>query len=68
MQYQEGEKVSGDGGYIEKMRKLRKEANDAGTGINDQSFKTTLLDSFPKNWDSVVSMLYAKNNLTVIIA
>ena len=68
MQYQEGEKVSGDSGYIEKMRKLRKEANDAGARINDQSFKTTLLDSFPKNWDSVVSMLYAKNNLTVIIA
>ncbi len=32
------------------------------------SFKTTLLDSFPESWDSVVSMLYAEQNLTVIIA
>ncbi|PBK79739.1 hypothetical protein ARMGADRAFT_1040595 [Armillaria gallica] len=68
VKYQEGEKVSGNGGYIKKMRKLRKEANDAGAGIDDASFKTTLLDSFPKTWDSIVSMLYAEKNLTVIIA
>ncbi len=68
MKYQEGEKVSSDGGYIEWMRKLRKEANKTGMGINDQSFKTTLLDSFPKSWDSVVSTLYAETNLTVVIA
>ncbi|PBK89040.1 hypothetical protein ARMGADRAFT_1115248 [Armillaria gallica] len=68
LKYQEGEKVSGNGGYIEKMRKLRKEANDAGAGINDTSFKTTLLDSFPESWDLVVSMLYAEKNLTVVIA
>ncbi len=41
VKYQEGEKVSGNGGYIEKMRKLRKEANNAGAGISDMSFKTT---------------------------
>ncbi len=68
VKYQEGEKVSGDGGYIKKMRKLRKEANDAGAGIDDASFKTTLLDSFPETWDSVVSTLYAEKNLTVVIA
>ncbi|PBK58803.1 hypothetical protein ARMSODRAFT_848379, partial [Armillaria solidipes] len=68
LKYQEGEKVSGNGGYIEKMRKLRKEANDAGAGISDTSFKTTLLDSFPESWDSVVSTLYAEKNLTVVIA
>ncbi|PBK95095.1 hypothetical protein ARMGADRAFT_1077853 [Armillaria gallica] len=53
--YQEGEK-------------LRKEANDAGAGIDDTSFKTTLLDSFPETWDSVVSTLYAEKNLMVVIA
>lgn len=68
MKYQEGEKVSGDGGYIERTRKLRKVANDAGAGIDSASFKTTLLDSFPEIWDSVVSTLYAETNLTVIIA
>ncbi len=68
MVYEEGEKVSGDGGYIEKMRKLRKEANDAGANINDDQFKTTLLDSFPESWDSVVSTLYAEKSLTVITA
>ncbi|KAG7441652.1 uncharacterized protein BT62DRAFT_936958 [Guyanagaster necrorhizus] len=59
MKYQDGEKVSGDGGYVERMCKLRKEANDAGAAIDDKSFKTTLLDSFPESWDSVVSTLYA---------
>ncbi|SJL14141.1 uncharacterized protein ARMOST_17596 [Armillaria ostoyae] len=68
VKYQDGEKVSGDGGYIERMRKLRKEANDAGAGIDDKSFKTTLLDSFPETWDPVVSTLYAEKNLTVVIA
>ncbi len=68
MVYEEGEKVSGDGGYIEKMRKLRKEANDAGANINDDQFKTTLLDSFPESWDSVISTLYAEKSLTVITA
>ncbi len=64
----QGEKVSSDGGYIERMQKLQKEANNAGTGINDQSFKTTLLNSFHESWDSVISALYTKKNLTVVIA
>ncbi|KAK0214673.1 hypothetical protein EDD85DRAFT_798863 [Armillaria nabsnona] len=68
MVYEEGEKVSGDGGYIEKMRKLRKEANDTGANINNDQFKTTLLDSFPESWDSIVSTLYAEKSLTVITA
>ncbi len=45
MEYQEGEKVSGDGGYIERMRKLRKEANDTGAGNDDKKFIMALLDS-----------------------
>ncbi|KAK0244466.1 hypothetical protein EDD85DRAFT_754476, partial [Armillaria nabsnona] len=68
VKYQDGEKVSGDGGYIERMQKLRKEANDAGVGINDKSFKTTLLDLFPEMWDPVVSTLYVEKNITVVIA
>ncbi|KAK0244464.1 hypothetical protein EDD85DRAFT_759783, partial [Armillaria nabsnona] len=66
MVYEEGEKVSGDAGYIEKMRKVRKEANDAGANINNDQFKTTLLDSFLESWDSIISTLYAKKSLTVI--
>ncbi len=67
MKYQDGEKVSRDSGYIKRMRKLHKEANDAGAGIDNKSFKTTLLDSFPESWDSVISTLYAETNLIVVI-
>ncbi len=64
--YQDGEKVSGDDGYIKRMRKLHKEANNAGTAIDNKSFKTTLLDSFPESWDSVVSTLYTETNLIIV--
>ncbi len=68
MVYEEGEKVSGDGGYIEKMRKLWQEANNASVNINDDQFKTTLFDSFPESWDSIISTLYAEKSLTIITA
>ncbi len=67
MKYQDGKKVSSDGGYIERMGKLQKEANNAGAGIDDKSFKMTLLDSFPETWDPIISMLYAEKNLMVVI-
>ncbi len=67
VKYQDGEKVIRDGVYIEKMHKLHKEANDPGAGIDDKSFKTMLLNSFPESWDSVISTLYAETNLLIII-
>lgn len=67
MKYQDGEKVSGDGGYIKRMQKLCKKANNAGAAIDDKSFKTMLLDSFPESCDSVVSTLYAETNLIIVI-
>lgn len=51
--YIDGTKVAGEGGHIEKMRTLRKLANDAGANFDDTRFKTKLIDSFPKSWDSV---------------
>lgn len=48
VKYQDREKISGNGGYIERMWKLWKEANNVGAGIDNKSFKTALLDSFPK--------------------
>ncbi len=50
------------------MRKLRKEANDAGAGINDKKFITALLDSFPGSWDPIVSTLYGEVNITKVIS
>lgn len=66
--YEEGDKVSGDGGHIEKMRCLLKEANDAGAAINEETFITILLDSFPESWGPVVSILPGEKDLMVVIA
>ncbi|KAF9541333.1 hypothetical protein CPC08DRAFT_770628 [Agrocybe pediades] len=51
----EGGKVAGEDGHIEKMRKLRQRANEAGAKISDQRFITRLLDSFPESWDPVIT-------------
>ncbi|SJL12629.1 uncharacterized protein ARMOST_16058 [Armillaria ostoyae] len=64
----EGDKVSGDGGHIEKMRRLLKEANDAGAAIKEETFITILLDSFPESWDPVVSILHGEKDLMIVVA
>ncbi len=60
--------MSGDGGHIEKMRRLLKEANDTGAAIKEETFITILLDSFPESWDPVVSILRGEKDLMVVIA
>lgn len=37
--YVDGTKVAGEGGHIERMRNLRKLANDAGTNFDDGDSK-----------------------------
>ncbi|KAJ7588065.1 hypothetical protein C8J56DRAFT_757813, partial [Mycena floridula] len=62
--YVEGTKVHGaEGGHIELMRNLLKDANDAGATITDEQFHRILLDSFPasQNW-------YPKTTLQGVIA
>ncbi|KAE9384806.1 hypothetical protein BT96DRAFT_1007715 [Gymnopus androsaceus JB14] len=54
-----GTKVAGEGGYIEKLRSLRKRANDAGSMIDNSRFIVILLDSFPESWD-VITTLYTR--------
>jgi len=54
--YTEGTNVAGEGGHIEKMRNLRKLANDTGTNYDDARFKTKLIDSFPESWDAICSI------------
>ncbi|KAF9555165.1 hypothetical protein CPC08DRAFT_781727, partial [Agrocybe pediades] len=63
----EGGKVAGEDGHIEKMRKLRQRANEAGAKINDQRFITRLLDSFPESWDPVITPMYGESDLNRII-
>ncbi len=50
------------------MRRLLKEANDAGAAIKEETFITILLDSFPESWDPVVSILHGEKDLMVVIA
>ena len=66
--YVEGTKVAGEGGHIEKMRTLRKLANDAGANYNDARFKTKLVDSFPESWDAICSICYNMTTLSEVIA
>ena len=63
----EGGKVAGEGGHIEKMRTLRKLANDTGADIKDPRFITKLLDSFPESWDAVITPMYSETNLSTVI-
>src|SRR5271155_55858 len=63
----EGGKVAGEGGHIEKMRTLRKSANDAGADIKDPRFITKLLDSFPESWDAVITPMYSETSLSTVI-
>jgi Reverse transcriptase (RNA-dependent DNA polymerase)/gag-polypeptide of LTR copia-type/GAG-pre-integrase domain len=63
----EGGKVAGEGGHIEKMRTLRKLANDTGADIQDSRFITKLLDSFPESWDAVITPMYSETNLSTVI-
>jgi hypothetical protein len=63
----EGGKVAGEGGHIERMRTLRKLANDTGADIKDPRFITKLLDSFPESWDAVITPMYSEMNLSTVI-
>ncbi|PBK91306.1 hypothetical protein ARMGADRAFT_898328, partial [Armillaria gallica] len=65
--FQDREKVTGDGGHVEKMRRLLKEANDAGAGIKSEIFATILIDSFPESWDPVISTLHGEKDIIKII-
>jgi hypothetical protein len=64
---EEGGKVAGEGGHIERMRTLRKLANDTGADIKDSRFITKLLDSFPESWDAVITPMYSETNLSTVI-
>lgn len=44
--------------YIARIRVKWAQANALGASINDQSFKTILLNSLPRSWDPVVASLY----------
>jgi hypothetical protein len=65
--YSDGSKVAGEGGHIEKMRTLRKLANNAGANYNDARFKTKLIDSFPESWDTICSICYNMSSLSEVI-
>ncbi|KAE9405859.1 hypothetical protein BT96DRAFT_988098 [Gymnopus androsaceus JB14] len=67
MRFINGTKVAGEGGYIEKLRSLRKRANDAGSTIDNSQFIVILLESFPESWDIITTPLYKETNLTTII-
>jgi hypothetical protein len=64
---EEGAKVAGEGGHIEKMRTLRKLANDTGANIKNDRFITKLLDSFPPSWDPVITPMYSEKDLSTVI-
>jgi len=66
--YVEGSKVAGEGGHIEKMRSLRKLANDAGANYDESRFKTKLIDSFPESWDAICSICYNMVSLSEVIS
>ncbi len=66
--FKDGEKVTGNGGYVEKMRQLLKEANNAGAKINNDNFATILIDSFPESWDPIVSTLHGEKDIVKIVA
>jgi len=66
--YVDGMKVAGEGGHVERMRTLRKLANNAGTNYNDLRFKTKLIDSFPESWDVICSICYNMTSLSEVIS
>jgi hypothetical protein len=66
--YIDGTKVAGEGGHIERMRSLRKLANDAGANYDDTRFKTKLIDSFPESWDAICSICYNMTKLSNVIS
>ena len=64
---EEGAKVAGEGGHIEKMRTLRKLANYTGANIKNDRFITKLLNSFPPSWDPVITPMYSEKDLSTVI-
>lgn len=44
--------------YISRIRVKWAQANALGASVNDQAFKTILLNSLPRSWDPVVASLY----------
>ncbi|EDR06963.1 uncharacterized protein LACBIDRAFT_328359 [Laccaria bicolor S238N-H82] len=63
----EGAVVAGAGGHIEKMRTLRKLANNTSANINNEHFITKLLNSFPESWDAVINSMYSEKDLNTVI-
>jgi hypothetical protein len=60
-------KVAGEEGYIERMRTLRKLANDGGANFDNVRFKTKLIDSFPELWNMICLICYSMMNLSEVI-
>jgi hypothetical protein len=60
-------KVAGEGGHIERMRSLKTLANEAGANINNERFKTKLIDSFLASWDSICTICYNMKTLSEVI-
>ncbi|KAF9254098.1 hypothetical protein L218DRAFT_975932 [Marasmius fiardii PR-910] len=63
-------RISGEGGYAEKMRLLRKAAVDAGAHIPDERFITIFLDSFPRSaeWNVITGPLMMEKSFNIIVA
>ncbi|KAJ3832705.1 hypothetical protein F5878DRAFT_547765 [Lentinula raphanica] len=68
--YVKGTKITGDGGYAEKMRLLLKEANDCGSNISLSQFNTIFLNSFPRTteWLVMTGNLMGEPSFTVIVS
>lgn len=65
--YIDSSQVAGEGGYIERMRKMQKAANDVGANITNEQFIVKLLNLFPESWDPITSMLYGETDLIRVI-
>ncbi|KAF5339065.1 hypothetical protein D9758_016454 [Tetrapyrgos nigripes] len=62
-----GGKITGEGGYVEKFRQLRKEATDFGAVISETQFLTKFIDSFPRTpeWNIITGNLLGETNFNV---
>jgi hypothetical protein len=65
--YVKGLKVAGKGGHIERMRTLRKLANNAEANFDSVRFKTKLTDSFSELWNMICLICYSIMSLSEVI-
>ncbi|KAF9259987.1 hypothetical protein L218DRAFT_832193, partial [Marasmius fiardii PR-910] len=63
-------KITGEGGYLEKIRTLRKAAVIYGAEIPDLQFITIFLDSFPRTpeWSVITGSLMTEKSINLIAA